>query len=78
MIKLRWNMHFQSCDAIDIYSGTYVSSVRCMYTSASGNIVDCIEFIYDIYTDIVVSCAHELIGICGIWGAYLLLAHVKL
>ena len=26
-----------------------------MYTSAPGDIIDCIEFIWDIYTDIVVS-----------------------
>ena len=36
----------------------YVSNVKCMYTSASGHIVDCIEFIWGIYTDIVVSFVH--------------------
>ena len=41
----------------DIYSGTYSSDVKCMYTSAPGYTVDYSSFIQDIYTDIV-------LGIC--------------
>ena len=37
-----------------------------MYSSACFDIIDCIEFIYGIYTDKVVLCAHELISICGL------------
>ena len=38
-----------------------------MYTSAPGHTVDCSEFMWGIDTDIVVSCAHELICIFGIY-----------
>ena len=45
--------------------GTYVNNVKCMYTSTCSHIVSCTEFI-GIYTYIIVSCVHELIGICDI------------
>ena len=35
--------------------GAYVNNVECMYDSASGHIIDFIDFILGIYTDIVVS-----------------------
>ena len=54
-------------------SGVYANNVKCMYTSASDHIVDCSMFIWGIYTDIAVSCAYELICLCSIWQAYLLL-----
>ena len=38
-----------------------------MYSRASCHIVDCSKFIYSIYTDIVISCAHKVTGICGIY-----------
>ena len=42
------------------------ANVKFIYSSAPDLIVDCSEFIRDIYTYIVVSCAHVLINICGI------------
>ena len=47
-----------------------------MYTSASGYIIDYSELKWSIYTDIVVSFVHVVIGICGISGAYFLLTHI--
>ena len=38
--------------------GAYVNNVRCMFTSAGGDIVDCIEVIWGMYTDIVLSYVH--------------------
>ena len=38
--------------------GAHVSNVKCIYTSAPGLIIDCIEFISAIYGDIVVSCVY--------------------
>ena len=72
------------------YSGTYICNVSgilgeghilkmwnvCMYTSACGDIVNCTELMSGIYTDIVVSCAHEVIGIIGICGISTLLSHM--
>ena len=40
------------------YSGAYVNNVKCMYISVPGHIVNCIEFIFIIYTNIVVSYVH--------------------
>ena len=39
-----------------------------MYFIASGHIVDCIKFICVIHTDVVLSCAPEVIGMYGIYG----------
>ena len=36
-----------------ICSGTYVNHVKCMYTSAPGHIIDCVELLLAIYTDTV-------------------------
>ena len=38
-----------------------------MFTSAPGHIVDYIEFIRGIYLHRCLLCAHEVIGICGIY-----------
>ena len=47
-----------------IQSGEYVSNVKYMYTSAPGHIIDCIEFIWNIYTEIGVPYeAHEVFGL---------------
>ena len=46
-----------------ICSGALASNVKCMYTSAHGHIIDYSELILGIYTDIAVSCMHELICI---------------
>ena len=35
-------------------SEAYANDVKCMYNSASGEIVVCSEFVWDIYIDIVV------------------------
>ena len=48
----------------------YANNVKCMYTSVPGHIVDCSESICGLYPGIVVSCAHELIGICGLYVAF--------
>ena len=42
----------------NICSGAYANNVKCMYTSASGHIVDCREFIWGIYSGIAVSYMH--------------------
>ena len=52
------------------YAEAYANSVKCMYTSVPVHIVDCIGFIWGIYTDIVVSCAHEWIGIYSLYVAF--------
>ena len=36
-----------------------------MNTSACGDIIDCTEFVWGMYTDINVSCVHEVIGYVG-------------
>ena len=38
-----------------------------MYTSAPGHIVHHSKFIGSVDTDIAVSCAHEVMGICAIY-----------
>ena len=48
----------------NICSGEYVNNVKCMYTSDCGHFVDCIEFIWCIYSNIVVSY------VCMMWLAY--------
>ena len=40
------------------FLGTYANNVEWKYTSTCGHIVDCSEFIWGIYTDIVVWCLH--------------------
>ena len=37
------------------------SNMKYMYTSACGYIVDCIEFIWGIYTDTIVSYLHVIL-----------------
>ena len=49
-----------------ICSWTYANNIKCMYSSGHGHIVICKEFIWGIYTNIVVSCTHELIYVCSI------------
>ena len=41
-VEVQWDIYLQ-CGR-HICSGAYASSVECMYISASGHIVDCIEF----------------------------------
>ena len=53
-----------------ICSWAYANNVECMYNSVPGHSVDCIGFIWGIYTDTVVSSAHEHFSTCGIWEAY--------
>ena len=53
-----------------ICSGAYASNVKGIYSSACSHIMDCSEFIWDIYTDIVVIYSHKVIGICGIYMAF--------
>ena len=45
--------------------GACVSNVKHMYTNAPGHIIDYIEFVWCIYTDIIISYAHEGCGICA-------------
>ena len=40
---MQWNRHVQYNR--HICAGVYVSSMKCMYTSGSGHVVDCIEII---------------------------------
>ena len=59
------------CDTYNC-SEAYASNVKCMYTNTSGRIIDCIEFIWDIYI-YWYSCliwAHELIATCGLYVAF--------
>ena len=42
-VEVQWYIYVQ-CGR-HICSGTYVSNVKCMYISAPGHIVNCIEFI---------------------------------
>ena len=53
-----------------ICSGAYANGRKCMYTGTSGNTVDCSKFVCGVYTDIIVSCAHEVIGICVIYVTF--------
>ena len=64
-VAVQWDIYVQC--GMHICSGAYDNNVKWLYTIAPGHIVDCIEFILGIYTDIVVSCAHDLICICSIW-----------
>ena len=41
-----------------ICSGAYANNVECMHTSVSGHIVDCSEFKWGIYSNIVDSYLH--------------------
>ena len=47
----------------------YANDLNCMYTSACGDSVDCIEFIRSLYTEIVVSYLHKnkLAYVAYIW-----------
>ena len=48
-------------------TGSYVTNVKCVYTSAFSDIVDCIDLIWGIYTDIVVWYMQiNKLVICGI------------
>ena len=55
-VAVQWDKYIQ-CDR-HICSGEYASDVKCMYTSVPGLIMDCSEFIRDMYTDLVVSYQH--------------------
>ena len=71
--KFNFGMVWWSCNDLiwDIYMqcGRHfclwacISNVKCMYTSVPGHIVDSSEFI-------AVSCAYELICICGIYVVF--------
>ena len=41
-----------------ICSGAYASNVKCMHVCVSSHIISCTRFIWDIYTDMVVSYVH--------------------
>ena len=61
------------CNVAGIFSGAYANNVRSMYTTVSGHIVDCNEFIWGIYiyTDTVAMyLPNELISICGTYIAF--------
>ena len=51
-----------------MFRGAYANNVKCMYTSAGGDNVDCSEFMWNIYTNIDVLYLH--INICGIYVAF--------
>ena len=51
-----------------IHCEAYVINVKCMYTSAYDNIIDCIEFIWGIYADVVVSYMHMKLLTCTFEG----------
>ena len=71
-LEVQWNVYVPCCRYIflatyannmkytynGIFSQGHVSNVKCMYTSACGDIVDCTEFIWGIDTDIVVLSVH--------------------
>ena len=42
-VEVQWDIYVQ-CGR-HISSGAYASNVECLYSSAPGHIVDCIEFI---------------------------------
>ena len=67
-LQSKCSVTYVQCDR-HICSGTYASKARCMYTSASGHIIDCIEFMWSIYTDSCLICTNELICICRIYMA---------
>ena len=46
------------CEVTGMFWGAYANNVKCMYTSACGDFVDCSWFIPGIYTDIVVWYLH--------------------
>ena len=46
------------CDVVSIFSWAYASNIECMYTSAPGHFISCSEFIWGIYTYIVVCYLH--------------------
>ena len=41
-----------------------------MHARVSGYIVYWSEFILGVYTDIIVSCAHDVLDLCGIYMAF--------
>ena len=53
-----------------ICSGAYAYSVECTHASGCGHSLHCLEFTWGRYSDIVVSCALEVIGICCIYVAF--------
>ena len=65
---VQWDIHMQF--GRHICSGAYVNNVKCMYASAYGDIVYCIEFYEHIYWHSCLICAHELNGMCGISMAF--------
>ena len=67
-VVVQWDIHMQ-CGR-HICSEAYVNNVKCMYTSACADIVDCTEFIWGICTDMVVSYAYKVFSIYGISMAF--------
>ena len=71
---IMWSLYvdYRRSAVIDTYAicRGICQQCECMYTSAFGDIIDCFEFIWGIYTDIVVSCTQEVIGICAISMAF--------
>ena len=43
IVVVQWDIHMQY--GRHICSGAYVNNLKCMYSSAFGDILDCIEFI---------------------------------
>ena len=50
-VEVQWGIHMQ-CGR-HVYSGAYVSNMKCFYTNAPGHIIDCIEFVRGICIDII-------------------------
>ena len=49
-----------------ICTETYANKVKIIFISFCRPTAECVEFIRSIYADEIMTCAHELIGICGI------------
>ena len=65
--KLAVQWHINAYCGRHICSEPYVSNVLYMHASAADHISYCIEFIQSIEGDRVVLCAHNLIGISGLY-----------
>ena len=64
-LEVQWDIHVQCVKHICF--GTYVSNVKCMYTSTPGYMIDSFGFTWGKCSGILVSCAYKVIGICGIY-----------
>ena len=68
-VALQWNKYVQ-CGR-HVCSGAYANNVKCRLCSTYGHIVDCSDFTWHLYIDIVVSC------LCSGETAWLLLRSPK-